>query len=146
MDYEGTAIHRSCWAAEYLERWRDFVVEWRKENGYPPLKSGDLIFANPKTNKPYSYTMYSKAWSQLKAKIGDKFEDQYTLYSTRSSFVTNLLEEGVSADDVCKLTGHSYSVMRRYYDRTKMRNRIPGVTNRQYGKKDQNPYGSRKLI
>ena len=90
--------------------------------------------------------MYSKAWFQLKEKIGDKFEDQYTLYSTRSSLVINLLEEVVSADDVCKLTGHSYSVMRRHYDRMKMRNRIPEVTRRQYGKKDQNPYGSRKLL
>ena len=90
--------------------------------------------------------MFSKAWSELKLKIGDKFEDHYTLYSTRSSFVTNLLEEGVSADDVCKLTGHSYSIMRRHYDRMKMRNRIPEVTKRQYGKKDQNPYGSRKLL
>ena len=104
------------------------------------------IFTNPKTNKPYSYTMFSKAWSELKLKIGDKFDDKYTLYSTRSSFVTNLLEEGVSADDVCKLTGHSYSIMRRHYDRMKMRNRIPEVTRRRYGKKDQNHYGSRKLL
>ena len=50
---------------------------------------------------------------------------------TRSSFVTNLLEEGVSADDVCKLTGHSYSIMRRHDDRMKIRNRIPEVTRRQ---------------
>ena len=135
-----------CRAAEYLERWRDFAVQWRKDNGYPPLKGSDLIFANPKTNKPYSYTMFTKAWSELKLKIGDKFEDNYTLYSTRSSFVTNLLEEGVSADDVCKLTGHSYFILRRHYDRMKMRNRIPEVTKRRYGQKDQNPYGSRKLL
>ncbi len=90
--------------------------------------------------------MFSKAWSELKLKIGDKFEDVYTLYSTPSSFVTNLLEEGVSADDVCKLTGHSYSIMRRHYDRVKLRNRIPEVNRIQYGKKDQNPYDSSKII
>ena len=90
--------------------------------------------------------MLQKGWSELKSKIGYKFEDNYTLYSTRSSFVTNLLEQGVSSDDVCKLTGHSYSIMRRHYDRMKMRNRIPEVTRRQYGKKNQNPYGSRKLL
>ena len=89
--------------------------------------------------------MFSKAWSGLKLRIGDKFDDKYTLYSTRSSFVTNLLEEGVSADDVCKLIGHSYSIMRRHYDRMKMRNRIPEVTRRQYGKKGQDPYDARKL-
>ena len=63
-----------------------------------------------------------------------------------SSFVTNLLEEGVSADDVCKLSGHSYTVMRRFYDRAQMRNRIPEVTKRRYGRKDQNPYGAYKLL
>ena len=135
-----------CRAAEHFERWRDFAVRWREENGYPPLKGNDLVFVNPKTNKPYSYTMFSKAWSELKLKIGDKFEDEYTLYSTRSSFVTNLLEEGVSADDVCKLSGHSYTVMRRFYDRAQMRNRIPEVTKRRYGRKDQNPYGAYRLI
>ena len=82
----------------------------------------------------------------MKLIIGHKFDDKYTLYSTRSSFVTNLLEEGVSADDVCKLTGHSYSIMRLHYDRMKMRNRIPEVTKRQYGKKGQNSYGSKKLL
>lgn len=90
--------------------------------------------------------MFCKVWSELKLKIGDKLEDKYTLYSTRSSFVGNLLEEGVSADDVCKWSGHSYSIMRRLYDRMKMRNRIPEVTKRRYGKKDQSPYGSKKLL
>ena len=56
------------------------------------------------------------------------------LYSTRSPFVINLLEEGVSSDVVCKLTGHSYSVMTRHYDRMKMRNRIPEVTKRTLGR------------
>ena len=90
--------------------------------------------------------MFSKAWSELKLKIGDKLEDRYTLYSTRSSFVTNLLEEGVSADDVCKFTGHSYSIMRRHYDRMKMRKRIPEVTRREYGKRQNNQYGAKKIL
>ena len=60
--------------------------------------------------------------------------------------MTNTLEEGVSRDDVCKLTGHSYSVMTRHYDRMQMRNRIPQVTKRMYGKKGKNPYGIRKLL
>ncbi len=74
------------------------------------------------------------------------FSDHFTLYSTRSSYVTNILEKGVNLDDVCKLTGHSYDVMTRHYDRMKMRNRIPEVTKRMYGKKDQNQYGMRKLL
>ena len=78
----------------------------------------------------------------MKLRIGDMFDDKYTLYFTSSSVVTNLLEEGVSADDVRKLTGHSYFIMRRHSDRMKMRNCIPEFTKRQYGKKNQNSYGS----
>ena len=81
-------------------------------------------------------------WTELK----ENFSDHFTLYSTRSSYVTNILEEGVSRDDVCKLTGHSYEVMTRHYDRMRMRNRIPEVTKRMYGKRDKNPYGARKLL
>ena len=90
--------------------------------------------------------MYANAWDQIRSELSEEFSDHYTLYSTRSSFVTNILEEGVSRDDVCKLTGHSYEVMTRHYDRMKMRNRIPEVTKRMYGKKDMNPYGVRELL
>lgn len=135
-----------CRTAVFLERWKDFVLEWRKENGYEPPQETDLVFANPKTNHPYTYRMYANAWDRIRSELTEEFSDHYTLYSTRSSFVTNILEEGVSRDDVCKLTGHSYEVMTRHYDRMKMRNRIPEVTKRMYGKKDVNPYGVRKLL
>jgi len=36
--------------------------------------------------------------------------------------------------------------MTRHYDRMKMRNRIPEVTKRMYGKKDKNRHGIRKLL
>lgn len=135
-----------CRTAKYLERWKEFVLEWRKDNGYAPPQGADLVFANPKTNLPYTYRMYANAWENIRKELQEHFSDHYTLYSTRSSFVTNLLEEGVSRDDVCKLTGHSYSVMTRHYDRMQMRNRIPQVTKRMHGKKDKNPYGIRKLL
>ena len=135
-----------CRAAKYLERWREFVLDWRKQNGYEPPKGSDLVFANPKTNLPYTYRMYANAWEKIREELSDSFSGHFTLYSTRSSYVTNMLEEGVSSDDVCRLTGHSYEVMRRHYDRMKMRNRIPEVTKRTYGRKDHNPYGIRKLL
>ena len=130
----------------YLERWKEFVLQWREDNGYPPPQGTDLVFANPKTNRPYSYRMYASAWEKIRTELQEHFSDHFTLYSTRSSYVTNILEEGVSRDDVCKLTGHSYEVMTRHYDRMKMRNRIPEVTKRMYGKKDNNPFGVRKLL
>ena len=135
-----------CRTAKYLERWKEFVLQWREDNGYPPPQGTDLVFANPKTNRPYSYRMYASAWEKIRTELQEHFSDHFTLYSTRSSYVTNILEEGVSRDDVCKLTGHSYEVMTRHYDRMKMRNRIPEVTKRMYGKKDNNPFGVRKLL
>lgn len=39
-----------CRVADYLIRWRDFCVEWRQQNGYPPLKPSDLVFVNPNTH------------------------------------------------------------------------------------------------
>ena len=135
-----------CRVADYLIRWRDFCVEWRQQNGYPPLKPSDLVFVNPKTDMPYSYTMYSSRWQGIRDEFSKDFSDHYTLYSTRSSFVTNLLEEGVSRDDVCKLSGHNYQVMTRHYDRMKMRNRIPEVTKRNYGRRYENTAGVTKLV
>ena len=95
---------------------------------------------------PYSYTMYSSRWQGIRDEFSKDFSDHYTLYSTRSSFVTNLLEEGVSRDDVCKLSGHNYQVMTRHYDRMKMRNRIPEVTKRNYGRRYENTAGVTKLV
>ena len=90
--------------------------------------------------------MYADAWERIREELKDEFSDHFTLYSTRSSYVINILEEGVSRDDVSKLSGHSYEVMTRHYDRLKMRNRIPEVTKRMYGKKNENPHGIRKLL
>ena len=131
-----------CRAAKYLERWREFVLDWRKKNGYEPPKGSDLVF-NPKTNLPYTYRMYANAWEKIPEELSDSFSDTNP-YSTRSSYVTNMLEEGVSSDDVCRLTGlrgHASS-LRSYEDEEQ----DPRVTKRTYGKKDQNPYGIRKLL
>ena len=135
-----------CRAAVYLLRWKEFVDKWREDNGYPPVTANGLVFANPVTEAPYPYTMYSGAWSKIRDDLEEVFEEQYTLYSTRSSYVTNQLEEGVDVQDVCKMTGHSYRVMTRHYDRMQMRNRIPEVTKRRFGKRDLNPSSVTKLV
>jgi len=135
-----------CLAAVFLERWKDFVLEWRKSQGLPPPNESDLVFANPKTGKPFAYTMYSKTWRDISDVIQDSLTNQYTLYSARSSYVTNQLEEGVSTDDICLLTGHSYRILRRHYERLQMRKRLPEVTKRRYGMRDENPHGARKLL
>jgi len=135
-----------CRAAVYLLRWKEFVDKWREDNSFPPVTANGLVFANPVTEAPYPYTMYSSCWSKIRDELSDVFDEQYTLYSTRSSYVTNQLEEGVDVQDVCKMTGHSYRVMTRHYDRMQMRNRIPEVTKRRFGKRDLNPSSIQKLV
>jgi len=44
------------------------------------------------------------------------------------------------------LTGHAYEVMKRHYERMQMRNLIPEVTKRTYGKRYENAHGAYKLV
>lgn len=136
-----------CLVATHLIRWSEFVDQWRKENGYPPKKASDLVFVNPATGKPYSYTSYSNGWKTIRNALKEQdFSQDFTLYSTRSSYVTNQLEEGVPSDYVTKLTGHAYEVMKRHYERMRMRNLIPELTKRTYGKRYKNPSGAYRLV
>ena len=134
-----------CLVATHLIRWSEFVDQWRKDNGYPPKKATDLVFVNPSTGKPYSYTQFTKTWTTIRSLLED-FSQDFTLYSTRSSYVTNQLEEGVPSDYVTKLTGHAYEVMKRHYERMQMRNLIPEVTKRTYGRRYENPSGAYRLV
>ena len=136
-----------CLVATHLIRWSEFVDQWRKDNGYPPKNASDLVFVNPATGKPYSYTSYSNAWKTIRNVLKEQnFSQDFTLYSTRSSYVTNQLEEGVPSDYVTKLTGHAYEVMKRHYERMQMRNLIPELTKRTYGKRYENPSGAYRLV
>ena len=141
-----SSLSRPTRTAKFLERCKQFFLEWREENGLSAPDGSYLVFANPKTNRPYSLRMYADAWERIREELKDEFSDYFTLYVTRSPFVTNIQEEVVNRDDVYKLTGHSYEVMTRHYDRMKMRDRIPEVTKTMYGKKRKNPSGIRKLL
>ena len=57
----------------------------------------------------------------------------YTLYSLRSSYITNQLDEGKDVYLVKKLTGHSLEVLNRHYDRSDLRKRRGEATARTYG-------------
>ena len=103
------------------------------------------MFVNPSTGKPYSYTQFTKTWATIRSLLED-FSQDFTLYSTRSSYVTNQLEEGVPSDYVTKLTGHAYEVMNRHYERMQMQNLIPEVTKRTYGRRYENPTGAYRLV
>ncbi len=56
----------------------------------------------------------------------------YTLYSLRSSYITNQINEGKDLYLIKKLTGHSLEVLNKHYDRREVRRRRDEATARNY--------------
>ena len=65
-------------------------------------------------------------------------DQKYTLYSLRSSYITNQIEEGKDVYLVKQLTGHSLEVLNRHYDRSQIKMRRAEATARTYGNKQDN--------
>ena len=132
-----------CNAGEHLLKWRQFVDQWRAENGFNPVTPKDHVFFYPYTNRPYSYSQWSKTWDDMREALGSKLspirsDQKYTLYSLRSSYITNQIEEGKDVYLVKQLTGHSLEVLNRHYDRSQIKMRRAEATARTYGNKQDN--------
>ena len=121
-------------AGPYLKKWLEFVREWRERNGMRPLQPNDLVFGNPRTQKPYPYTQFSKCWSDIREELG---LTHLNLYSTRSTFITSLLEEGTDVYLVARLANHSVEVLQKHYDRMSLVKRALEATPRTYGKREE---------
>ena len=109
-------------------------------------KEGD----RPRVREPfegqtYSYTQFTKTWTTIRSLLED-FSQDFTLYSTRSSYVTNQLEEGVPSDYMTKLKGHAYELMKSHYEGMQMRNLLPEVTKRTYGRRYENSSSAYRLV
>jgi hypothetical protein len=55
------------------------------------------------------------------------------LYSTSSTFITSLLEEGTDVYLVARLANHSVEILQRHYDRMSLVKRASEATPRTYG-------------
>ena len=64
---------------------------------------------------------------------GSKSNKPYTLYSLRSSYITNQIDEGKDVYLIKKITGHSIEVLNRHYDKSDLRKRRSEATSRTYG-------------
>ena len=122
----------------YFVRWRKLCDQFRKENGLPKLTPKDYVFFNPFTNRPYPYTQVSKSWDEMRTNLslvlnGSKSNKPYTLYSLRSSYITNQIDEGKDVYLIKKITGHSIEVLNRHYDKSDLRKRRSEATARTYG-------------
>ncbi len=103
-------------------KWRAYSDKFRNENGLVKITDKDYIFINPFTSRPYPYSQISRVWDQMRVNLshllkGSKPDQPYTLYSLRSSYITNQINEGKDIYLIRKLTGNSYDFLQRYYDR-----------------------------
>ena len=122
----------------YFVRWRKYCDQFRKENGLPKLRADDYVFFNPFTNRPYPYSQIWNTWKEMRMNLSlvlttSKTGKPYTLYSLRSSYITNQINEGKDVYLIKKITGHSLEVLNRHYDRSELRKRRGEATSRTYG-------------
>ena len=105
-----------------------------------------LVFGNINNEgKPYSYSMYGIYWSRIIGRVKDKLEgnkftdENYTVYSMRSTFVTNKLIEGLDIFLLSQITGHDVKSLMKHYERMDIRKRSEEIIKIDYGKrrKDQ---------
>lgn len=120
-------------AGRYLKAWLEFAQAYRKENGFRPLEPTDLVFGNPSTGKPYPYAQWSRTWHLVRTELG---LTHLNLYSTRSTFVTDLLEKGVDVYLVARLANHTVDVLQKHYDRQDLVRRASEATPRTYGARE----------
>ena len=119
------------------------LLEWRKEQKeylsryYPDqkIKDTDLIFGNPANEmKQFSYSMFNTIWIRMIELCGDElkpyaFSDRkYTPYSSRSTFICNLILQGKDIYDVTKLAGLRIAVCERYYAKLDMGKKSKALT------------------
>ena len=76
----------------------------------------------------------------MRQELGDKLtstrgDKGYTIYSLRSSYITNQIEEGKDIYLVKQLTGHSLEILIRHYDRSDVKKRRSEATARTYARK-----------
>lgn len=133
-----------CNAGKYFIRWRKFCDQYRREQGLRPLKKSDYVFFNPYTDQPYSYTHFFRAWEGMRETPKDQLSpvrnnQKYTIYSLRSSYITNQIEEGKDIYLIKKITGHSLELLHRHYDRSDVRKRRAEATKRTYAKTQKRP-------
>ncbi|ABM78931.1 hypothetical protein [Prochlorococcus marinus] len=123
-------------------RWRDCLNDYYLKNGFDKQVSGnDLVFANINNNgKPYVKSNFNQSWALIRTAVksrlkGHKFSNQnYTLYSLRSTFVENKLLEGCDLFLLSRICGHDAKVLLKHYERLDIRERAEELTALPFGR------------
>ena len=113
--------------ANNLIKWRTYINEWFKSKQYKRrVEEDDYVFGRGSNDlQPYYYQQFEKTWRSIRRYHehrslikGNPFsENAYTIYSLRSTYIENQLENGVSILLVARACGHSVAVLERHYER-----------------------------
>ena len=79
--------------------------------------------------------MWSKYWDNIRKELGLEHLNLYS--STRSTYFTSQLEQGVDVYLVAPLANYSVEILQRRYDRMNLAKRTKEATPRRYGKREE---------
>ena len=124
-------------------RLKDYLNNYYKEHSSNrQVEGNDLVFGNINNyGRPYDYSMYGKCWRRILVRVkdklrGNKFTDEnYTVYSMRSTFVTDKLISGLDIFLLSRITGHDVKILMRHYERMDIRRRSEEITKIEYGRR-----------
>ena len=124
-------------------RLKDYLNNYYKQHSSNrQVEGNDLVFGNVNNyGRPYDYSMFNRNWRNrvrvVKDKLkGNKFTDEnYTVYSMRSTFITNKLISGLDIFLLSRITGHDVKILMRHYERMDIRRRSEEITKIEYGRR-----------
>ena len=105
----------ACDAGVFLKLFASFCVKWRKSVAITPMTKDVLVFGNPLTGQPYTYSQFGNQWREVLEQIGLKGKG-YTLRSCRGYYASRMLAAGATLYLLAKNLGHSIKVLERDYE------------------------------
>ena len=123
------------WIA-YVNNW------WVKQKWTRKIEPNDSVFGRANNNmESYHYSVFEKEWRTTRNYLtnqgwleGNPFsDDNYTLYSLRSTYIENQLLNGIDIHTVARVCGHSVAVLERYYERMDIKRRTRELTHIDFG-------------
>lgn len=124
-------------------RWRDCLNQYYEQHKFnKQVSANDLVFGNVNNNgRAYVKSNFNQSWALIRTKVrsklkGHKFSNQnYTLYSLRSTFVESKLLEGCDLFLLSRICGHDPKVLLKHYERLDIRERAEELTALPFGSK-----------
>ena len=133
----------SCNCVNVFERWLKFQKAWIKERGLnTEIGPNDYVFGRPhEGGRVLTYSRFKDMWQDVRNRIkpqlkGHIFSDEnYTLYSLRSTFIEDSLLAGKDIFLIAKAAGHDVKTLMKHYERIDPRKRSREMTEFEMGKK-----------